>query len=169
MFDSSRKSKTCNFWSWRGYLCSAAGRLNDFIKRFRVRGIVRDQWEVKIPSHWAQALCHRAFPAFGVRGGVNRYSCRKTTSCLARKNDLLKKYPFYFVLSLLIRNFAIKYRREASEEVPVWLLRKYKQAFALFGTLLNLPHSYKYKNRRISCKRLCVKHGRDLSGFWGLW
>ncbi len=42
--DSSRRSKTCNFWSWRGYLCSAAGRLNDFIKRFRVRG----QWGVSV-------------------------------------------------------------------------------------------------------------------------
>ena len=27
----------------------------------------------------------------------------------------------------------------------------------------------KDKNRRISRKRLCDMHGRDLSGFWGLW
>ena len=39
----------------------------------------------------------------------------------------------------------------------------------LFGTLQNLPHSRRNKNRRISRKCLCVKHGRDLSGFWGLW
>ena len=121
--DSLRRSKTCNFWSWRGYLCSAAGRLNDFIKRFRVRG----QWGVsvglKTPLTGLKAFATGAFLRLEWEVGVKRFSCYKTTSCLSRKNDLLKKFPFYFVLSLLIRIFAIKYRREASEEVLVWFLR----------------------------------------------
>ena len=34
---------------------------------------------------------------------------------------------------------------------------------------MNLPRSKRAKTERISCRRLCFKHGRDLSGFWGLW
>ena len=31
-------------------------------------GVVRGQWEVKMPAHWFQSLCCRRFPAFGVKG-----------------------------------------------------------------------------------------------------
>ncbi len=80
---------------------------------------MRGECRVESTLHWSKSLCSRAFPAFGVRGGGKSLSCRKTTSCLCRNDDLLKKFPFYFVLSLHIRIFSIKYRREASEEVLV--------------------------------------------------
>ena len=43
----------------------------------------------------------------------------------------------------------------------------FNKRLLLFGILLNLPHS-KNPIRRISRKRLCVLHGRDLSGLVGI-
>ena len=46
---------------------------NDILPKFPLsERPVRGQWEVKMPSHWSQSLCHRAFPAFRVRGGGKR-------------------------------------------------------------------------------------------------
>ena len=77
-----------------------------------------------------------------------------------------KKTAFFFGISLTYSYLCPVITGIYLRGGPVWLLWvKYNKRLLLFGTLQNLPHSKRNKIRRISRKRLCDMHGRDLSGF----
>ena len=66
-----QRNNSAKFEKIQRYNLKSAGQIQlDFLISERS---VRGGWDVKSTSHCPQSLCCRAFPAFGVRGGVNRF------------------------------------------------------------------------------------------------